>query len=660
MDFDNQLIEILKLNDNFVDSDGKLINSRIINDALKDDEELLKLLLDNDITKDYFFKNIDGCYVFDKEKFTDFVSKKYLNKSYTAFRNKIGLNINYSYLNEIDNVSLFWPFKDCILKGGMSKEDKEKKNEIFFNETLAKDEIDRLLDPKVFTDFKCCGNDVITSQIPEPIHNNNFLIKGNNLLVLHSLLPVYRNKIKLIFIDPPYNTKGTEDTFTYNNNFKESSWLTFMKNRLEVSKDLLREDGFIAITINHVELFYLGLLADEVFGRDNRIGLVSIIHKPEGVQNSKFFSPSHEFMLVYAKNKHVGSFNKVVLTEEKMKEFDQKDDEGKFKWKNFIRGDTTRKKSSNRYYPIYVSKDLADITLESKEGYYEVYPIANNGVERAWMTKPDTTLERLSKNELRAIYDEKNDKIKIEYKLREQQVFVSHWTDDRYNKFEKFEFSEDDEIFSTIWDDTSYNATAHGTNLVNKLITSSKVSYPKSVYVVLDVLKIMTKKDDIILDFFSGSGTTGHATLEANKLDGGNRRFILVEQLLPHIQVSIERLSNVIKNENLEDSFVYCELAEYNEKAIKEINNAETTEDLLELWDVFSEKFFLNYEIDISKFNDNIEEFKLLDLGTQKQILFEFLNKNQLYVNLSEINDSKFGISDETKEFNNKFYNRGF
>ena len=660
MDFDNQLIEILKLNDNFVDSDGKLINSRIINDALKDDEELLKLLLDNDITKDYFFKNIDGCYVFDKEKFTDFVSKKYLNKSYTAFRNKIGLNINYSYLNEIDNVSLFWPFKDCILKGGMSKEDKEKKNEIFFNETLAKDEIDRLLDPKVFTDFKCCGNDVITSQIPEPIHNNNFLIKGNNLLVLHSLLPVYRNKIKLIFIDPPYNTKGTEDTFTYNNNFKESSWLTFMKNRLEVSKDLLREDGFIAITINHVELFYLGLLADEVFGRDNRIGLVSIIHKPEGVQNSKFFSPSHEFMLVYAKNKHVGSFNKVVLTEEKMKEFDQKDDEGKFKWKNFIRGDTTRKKSSNRYYPIYVSKDLADITLESKEGYYEVYPIANNGVERAWMTKPDTTLERLSKNELRAVYDEKNDKINIEYKLREQQVFVSHWTDDRYNKFEKFEFSEDNEIFSTIWDDTSYNATAHGTNLVNKLITSSKVSYPKSVYVVLDVLKIMTKKDDIILDFFSGSGTTGHATLEANKLDGGNRRFILVEQLLPHIQVSIERLSNVIKNENLEDSFVYCELAEYNEKAIKEINNAETTEDLLELWDVFSEKFFLNYEIDISKFNDNIEEFKLLDLGTQKQILFEFLNKNQLYVNLSEINDSKFSISDETKEFNNKFYNRGF
>ena len=660
MDFDNQLIEILKLNDNFVDSDGNLINSRIINDALKDDEELLKLLLDNDITKDYFFKNIDGCYVFDKEKFTDFVSKKYLNKSYTAFRNKIGLNINYSYLNEIDNVSLFWPFKDCILKGGMSKEDKEKKNEIFFNETLAKDEIDRLLDPKVFTDFKCCGNDVITSQIPEPIHNNNFLIKGNNLLVLHSLLPVYRNKIKLIFIDPPYNTKGTEDTFTYNNNFKESSWLTFMKNRLEVSKDLLREDGFIAITINHVELFYLGLLADEVFGRDNRIGLVSIIHKPEGVQNSKFFSPSHEFMLVYAKNKHVGSFNKVVLTEEKMKEFDQKDDEGKFKWKNFIRGDTTRKKSSNRYYPIYVSKDLADITLESKEGYYEVYPIANNGVERAWMTKPDTTLERLSKNELRAIYDEKNDKIKIEYKLREQQVFVSHWTDDRYNKFEKFEFSEDNEIFSTIWDDTSYNATAHGTNLVNKLITSSKVSYPKSVYVVLDVLKIMTKKDDIILDFFSGSGTTGHATLEANKLDGGNRRFILVEQLLPHIQVSIERLSNVIKNENLEDSFVYCELAEYNEKAIKEINNAETTEDLLELWDVFSEKFFLNYEIDISKFNDNIDEFKLLDLDTQKQTLFDFLNKNQLYVNLSEINDSKFGISDETKEFNNNFYNRGF
>jgi len=660
MDFNDELINILKSDDNFVDENGNLINSKIINDALKDDDDLLKLLLSNDITKNYFFKNIDNCYVFNKEKFTNFVSKKYLNKSYTSFKNKIGLNINNSYLNELDNVSLFWPFKDCILKGGMSYEDKQKKNEIFFNETLAKDEIDRLLDPKVFTDFKCCGNNFINSDIPEPIHNNNFLIKGNNLLVLHSLLKSYRNKIKLIFIDPPYNTKGAEDTFTYNNNFKESTWLTFMKNRLEVSKSLLRDDGFIAITINHVELFYLGILADEIFGRDNRVGLVSIIHKPEGVQHAKFFSPSHEFMLVYAKNKHVGSFNKVVLNEEKMKEFDQKDEVGNFKWKNFIRGDTTRKKSPNRYYPIYVSKDLKDITLENKEGYFEVYPIANNSVERVWITKPDTFLERLENNELRAIFDEKNDKINIEYKIRAQQVYISHWTDDRYNEFENFEFSADDKIFSTIWDDKSYNATSQGTHLVNKLISGSKVSYPKSLYIILDTLKIMTKEDDIILDFFSGSGTTGHATLEANKLDGGNRKFILVEQLQQHVEVSIERLCNAIKNENYDDNFIYCELAEYNEKAIKEIHNAENTDDLLELWEIFSEKFFLNYELDISNFNENIEEFKLLDLDDQKQILFEFLNKNQLYVNLSEMNDSKFDIDDKTKEFNNKFYNRGF
>lgn len=657
MDFNDEVIRILKLNENFIDEDGNLINSKVINNALKDDEELLKLLLDNDITKNYFFNNIDDCYVFNKEEFINFISKKYLNKSYTSFKNKLGLNINNNYLNEIDSVSLAWPFKDCILKGGMSKEDKERKNEIFFNETLAKDEIDRLLDPKVFTNVKYCGNDFVTSNIPEPIHNNNFLIKGNNLLVLHSLLNSYRNRIKLIFIDPPYNTRGAEDTFTYNNSFKESTWLTFMKNRLEVSKSLLREDGFIAITINHVELFYLGILADEIFGRDNRIGLISIIHKPEGVQHAKFFSPSHEFMLVYAKNKNVASFNKVVLNDEKMKEFDQRDNEGNFKWKNFIRGDNTRKNSPNRYYPIYVSEDLTDITLEKKEGYHEVYPIANNGIERVWITKEDTFLKRLSNNEIRAVYDEKNDKINIEYKIRAQQVYISHWTDDKYNEFEEIEISDDSRLLSTIWDDKSYNATSQGTHLVNGLISGSKVSYPKSLYVVLDTLKIMTKNDDIILDYFAGSGTAGHATFELNKQDGGNRKFILVEQLQPHVEVCIERLTNVLENEKIKDTFVYCELAEYNEKAIKQINSAKNTEELLDLWDTFSEKYFLNYEVNIFDFNENIEEFKLLDLNTQKQLLFEFLDKNQLYVNFSEMNDSKFNIDSETKEFNNKFYN---
>ena len=121
------------------------------------------------------------------------------------------------------------------------------------------------------------------------LDNQNFIIKGNNLLTLHSLKKKFRNKIKLIYIDPPYNTGGDANIFTYNNNFNHSSWLTFMKNRLEIAKCFLTRDGFICIAIDHYELFYLGVLADEIFGRENRVGLVSIVNRPQGRQFADFF-----------------------------------------------------------------------------------------------------------------------------------------------------------------------------------------------------------------------------------------------------------------------------------------------------------------------------------------------------------------------------------
>lgn len=202
----------------------------------------------------------------------------------------------------------------------------------------------------------------------------------------------------------------------------------------------------------------------------------------------------------------------------------------------------------------------------------------------------------------------------------------------------------------------NHNATSNGTNLVNKLISSQRVSYPKSLYTVMDTLKIMTNKDDIILDFFSGSGTTGHATLKLNKEDMGNRQFILVEQLEQHNNVAIERLVNVIKKENIEDNFIYCELTEYNEKAINKIVNAKDLNELINLWNILCEKYFLNYYVDIFKINENIEEFKLLSFNDQKKILIECLNKNQLYINLSEIDDIKFNIDKSVKQFNRNFY----
>ena len=371
----SELIEILKDQELFV-VDEKLNKNKIVESCLKLDPLLISILINNETFKKHFFIEVENTLVFDKIKFQRFVNNKsFLPDSYTAFKNKIGLTINDgstdNFIKSKNSVVLAWPHKDCILEGGQTKED-QKRDEIFWNETLAPDSIDRLLDPKVFTSFEKFDK---SGKIELDVSNkhDNFIFKGNNLMVISSLLSTYRNKIKLIYIDPPYNTGGDANTFTYNNTFNHSTWLTFMKNRLKVAKDLITEDGFIAIAIDHYELAYLTVLADEIFDRENRIGIVSILHNPEGRQNANFFTSTNEFMLVYAKNKDAAKFNKVFLQEnfkesgdiEKIFEFEDKI--SRYKKEPFLRlgggNASLRKNKPNGYYPIYVSNDLKNISF---------------------------------------------------------------------------------------------------------------------------------------------------------------------------------------------------------------------------------------------------------------------------------------------------------
>lgn len=636
--FNDRLTNLLKKDIRFVDEEsGELIRSEIINEALKVDKKLIEALLSEKDIKEKFFTEIKGHWIFEINKFIEFIQdKNFLSDSYTKFKNKIGLNIDGKFLNERKEVSLVWPFKDCVLEGGMTKED-QKRNEIFFNEILAQDEIDRLLDPKVLTDFKritAKGEEKVTDfkRDKDGTIRENLIIKGNNLLALYSLKKEFQNRIKLIYIDPPYNTGGATEIFTYNNNFKHSTWLTFMKNRLEVAKNFLKEDGFIAITIDHVELFYLGALADEVFGENNRVGIVTIFINPKGRQHERFFSASTEYMLVYAKNINIAKFRSVTLDEAVAETFDQEDEDGKYRWEQFIRArtSTSRKNKPSFWYPIYVSKDLKDITLTKKSGYIEVLP-KKNGLEFTWKIKPETFKERNVNGFF--IAKKRDGDIRIFHKFYEQQVLKNIWIDKKY--FPEFQ----------------------GTNLLKKLLGENIFSYPKSLYAVLDTLKIMTSDNDIVLDFFGGSGTTAHATLELNKEDGANRQFICIEQLDTHMNVILKRIKKVMEiNNNKDEHFIYGELLKFNEEAVDKIESVKTTENLLKIWKEMVEHYFLNYDVEIKRFNDNQEDFKKLPLGKQKKLLVEMLNKNQLYVNLSEIDDAQFKISKEDKEINKKFY----
>lgn len=622
----------LKKEPNYLTDDGNLKKWVVINKAQNYDAELLEYLLDEPTLKEKFFLEVKNILVFNQSLFVQFLEQKnYLNDSYTAYKNKVGLNIDGKYLKQRNEVTLVWPFKDCVLEGGQSREE-DKRDEIFFNETLAQDEITQLLEPKVLTNAKRFDNKGFKSLVEfnrneHGVITDNLIIKGNNLLALHTLKEEFAGKVKVIYIDPPYNTRTDANTFAYNNSFNHSTWLTFMKNRLEVARKLLREDGIIFIDIDHYELFYLGVLADEIFGYENRIGVLAVVHNLKGRYN-EFFSPAHENKVVYAKNRlHAKIYE---YSHDNSKDYPLEDEISKYKIIGLQRtGDgSTREERPNLFYPIYYNNETKEISLIQKEGFFEILPIDSSGVERRWRWGKEKVL-----NEWRTeiIIKKSEGSFKLYTKIR--------------IKGEKPK---------SLWMRPEYSGTT-GTNDLKNLMGENAFSYPKSVSLVKDSIQVSTDKNDIILDFFGGSGTTAQAVLELNNEDGGNRQFILCEQMHYINTVTVPRISKVVSKFGAK-GFTYLELKKHNQNFIEQIEVAKDTKAVLKIWEEMKTKSFLNYNVDIQKQEEHIEEFKALSLEEQKQHLVELLDKNQLYVNLSSLNDKDFAVSAEDKKVTQDFY----
>ena len=672
-DLYKELIELLEQDPALI-VEGKLNKAVIIDRALKLDSSLLKLLLNNPNIKKQFFANIDGILIFDKIAFQRFVStKKFLEDSYTQYKNKIGLSTdNENYLTDSREVVLVWPHKDCVLEGGQTKED-AKRNEIFYNTTLAPDDIDTLTAPKVFTNWMRYekGKESKPTKICK---EDNLIIKGNNLLALHSLNEVYRGKIKLVYIDPPYNTASTANTFAYNNTFNHSTWLTFMKNRIEVAKILLKPDGVICIAIDDEEYAHLKLLCDEIFGRENYLGTIIVQSNPRGRTINSFFATCHEYSLVYAKNATQAIVNNLALSTEQEGSFGEADDDGKYRFLPFRRsgGTSTPDERPNSEFSIYYSKSLENIIAVGGERTEDVSKIY----------KPKYILTLNSKNELvknnpttflNNILDDIIEILPIDI-LGKRRVW--RWSDReailkaaKNNEFkividkEKYTIQLKDRIKAgrkpkTIWSDSKYDASANGTMLIKKMFDGEKLfSYPKSLYTVKDTVQILTNLDgdDIVLDFFGGSGTTAQAVLDLNKEDEGNRKFIICEQMDYINIVTAPRIKKVI-DKNGEGSFVYTELLKSNQQYIDDIQKAKTKKELKNLWSLMQETAFLSYKVLPQNIDNTITEFEGLTFEDQQHFLIEILDKNLLYVNQSEINDKTHNVSKYDKEMNQLFY----
>lgn len=629
MKFLDELKKVLISDERFVGEANQIIKTKVSDAARANNEKLLKDLLNNDLLKEAFFTKVDDIYVFDKNKFVWVLeSKEFLPDSFTMYKNKIGLvDSNNNLISQKQDISLVWPYKDCVLEGGQTKED-QKREEIFYNETLAPDQVNRLLTPKVLGNAKRYTKDGIDENI-EFKEDDNLIIKGNNLLAISSLLERYEGKIDIIYIDPPYNTRTDANTFVYNNSFNHSTWLTFMKNRLEIAKRLLSQTGIIFIDIDHYELFYLGVLADEVFGYENRIGTLAVVHNFKGRYNG-FFSVAHENKLVYAKNTNSAIINE--FSYDTSENFLYSDNIGRYKSIGLQRtgSESKREDRPNLFYPIYYSPLTKEISLVKKEDFIEILPIDSEGIERRW---------RWSK-----------DKVQKEWKTEIEVKTVSG----QYKVYTKLRQKGDRP--KTIWNKPEYSGTT-GTNHLKELLGENKFSFPKSVELVMDSLDIASKEDSIILDFFGGSGTTAEAVLKMNERDNGTRKFILVEQMEYINDVTIPRVKNSLGNDKL-FSFVYCELLEDNESLVNELEKAENTDKV---------KIVLNKAIDNGKLipsvlpsdlKENQDDFDKLSLDDQKNLVMELLNKNQLYVNLSDIDDEDYKVSEADKKFTRSFYGK--
>lgn len=347
-----------------LDEQGRLNKNVLITRAANLDAGFLARLMASETLKRHFFTAVGDVLVFDKARFQEFVANKaFLPDSYTAFRNTIGLTDGAGRsIKDKGEVVLAWPYKDCVLEGGMTKED-VKRDEVFWNTTLAPDDITRLFEPKALTGFERWDAEAVAAGEPKPVGRidpttDNLLIKGNNLLALHSLKRRYAGQVKLIYIDPPYNTGG--DGFRYNDRFNHSAWLTFMRNRLEVAKALLRPDGAIFVNLDDNEAHYAKVLMDEVFGRDCNIASIAW-QKRTSPDDRVVLGDGYDTILAFgvattgekgdngrAKTLFVKSSNRLPLTDKQRAEYKNHDGDRRGPW---VHRDFTaqNKKKNGRY-----------------------------------------------------------------------------------------------------------------------------------------------------------------------------------------------------------------------------------------------------------------------------------------------------------------------
>lgn len=662
----------------------ELNRSKLTDDLRNYDEALLSKLFEVDFIKQHFIKEVSGQKLFQIEQLEEAVLyNDYWDTSYTKYENRVGLASKGKFLQDSQDVVLDFPFKDGVLTASMTKEDNEDGyDDAFLNEVIEKDEIDRLFDKKVFVNVKRFGDNQ-TAQHSTEVDNgivsfdkekDNLIIKGNNLLALHTLADKYAGQIKLIYIDPPYNTGS--DSFAYNDKFNHSAWLTFMKNRLEIAKELLSSDGMIFVQTDDKEHAYLKVLMDSIF-ENKYLNTVVIKAKASsgasGGGEDKKLKKNVEFILVYANSEaQINIQQKPFPLTEYIQE---RKDEGKtFAYTNVLVNEGTLEKIGETVDGRGEKIELFDVRG------YETKSVSTLAREEG-ISIDDVYLKYLDK-----IYTTENAQTSIRDRVR-NAVEDEGYTIARYvpvsgkNKGKLTDvgfiggtkrlvsflsattYIEDGVAYKTekagtLWEDISWSS----------IKSEGGVEFPsgkKPEKLLQRIIASATSKNDIVLDFFMGSGST-----QATALKMG-RRFIGLEQMDSQIEKATTRIGNVISGEQTGiskdvnwqggGSFVYAELFPKNMGYLQDVIHAKDLEELKSVYDRMlagtdtDEPADIAFRADLSKI-DWLQGF-----DENKRLLVKLLDKNGLYYNFSEIEDKNVRdlISDKDYTFNKNFYESG-
>ena len=646
---------------------NKQINHTFLeNKARAHDETLLSLLYQHLPTE--LFLSVGDVTIFNTEKFISLISyKSIFPNSYTKFKNYLGLATPAGLLSSPNNkdVVLNWPFKDCILEGGQAK-DTDKRDEVFYNETIAHHEIDRLASPKVFTNSHRMTADG-KKEVGDITDTDNFIIKGNNLLVLYSLQKTHRGKVKLIYIDPPYNTGN--DSFLYNDRFNHSTWLTFMKNRLDAARTLLSKDGMIFIQCDDTEHAYLKVMMDEIFGRVNFItNITANVKTPSGLASgAQLMFNTTEYILVYRKSQEykppigykietgvidqcsptINNFHQVLMYIDLEK-------------KSLITKTTCNREISIYKMPhdAYNIRSIRGINPLNTQDIYakNFYKIIGLQDMRKGFDK--STFEHFTDN---GMYVMEYTPTQGQHKGEEYQVIV-------YKK-QQVVFLKDFAVLKKVSNKPSAIRMGYLTNLWNVgwwsalgaeggIIMKNGKKPERLLHRIIDMC---TEPGDIVLDYHLGSGTTAAV---AHKM---GRRYIGIEQMDYIHDITMERMKRVIEGEQGGVSrdvewkgggeCVYMELLANNQIWQEKIDAIESHEDFTNVWRAMQHNADLKYQVPHTRHKEIMESN--LPIPDLKCLLYELLDKNQLYVNLSERNDSTHQVSQKDKETTAQFYKRG-